>query len=260
VTLVPTAAELIRARRAGDHPPILSVGLMAANLARIDAQIADVVAAGVEMVHVDVMDGHFCGPLTVGPTVIRALPSSVVKDVHLLIDDPMSTIESYLDAGADMVTFHVEAARQPRAVLRRIAAGPRSRERQDAVLRGVALNPSTPLEVVEPLLGDLDYILLLAIDPGWPGQSFAPSTVRRLERLRRLVAEAEVEVVIGIDGGVTRDNLVMLAGLGPDVVVSGSAIFDGTSAASNVRSALGILAGSGRPTPAPGRTAQADGQ
>jgi ribulose-phosphate 3-epimerase len=236
------AQDLLRARLAGAHPPILSVGLMAADPGHLARDLDAVGRAGIEMVHVDVMDGRFCRPVTVGPAFLRSIPDSMIKDVHLLVDDPAGAVESFVEAGADMVTFHVEAAPQPRAVLRRIGEGPRTRERRDPVVRGIAVNPSTPLEFLEPLLDGLDYILLLAIDPGWPGQSFAGTTQRRLERVRRMVEDAGVSIAVGIDGGVTAGNLGAVASLAPDVVVSGSAIFDGRDAPANVRTFLHELA------------------
>ena len=214
---------------------------MAADLGAVERDLATVAAAGIEMVHVDVMDGRFCGPITVGPAILRAIPTPLLSDIHLLVAEPSTAVDSFLDAGADMVTIHVEAGAQPRAVLRRIGQGSRTWEPRKRVLRGVAINPSTPVEFLEPLLDDVDYILLLAIDPGWTGQSFAPSTARRLERARRLVEEAGVDVAIGIDGGVTAANFAAVAALGADVVVSGSAIFDGRDAAANARSFLAEL-------------------
>jgi ribulose-phosphate 3-epimerase len=211
---------------------------MAANIGRLALELETIAGAGVEMVHVDVMDGRFCGPITVGPAFLRSIPGSILTDVHLLVDDPAAALEPFLEAGADMVTFHVEAASQPRALLRRIGQGPRTRDHSYPVLRGVALNPSTPLEFLEPLLDDLDYILLLAIDPGWPGQSFASTTGRRLERVRRLVEDAGVHIAVGIDGGVTGKNFVAVASLQPDVIVSGSAIFDGPDPSANARAFL----------------------
>jgi ribulose-phosphate 3-epimerase len=218
--------------------------MMTAALGHLGAEVAAVIDAGAEMIHFDVMDGHFAGPLTVGPAFISAVDSRVLKDVHLMVDDPASGIERYVDAGADLLTFHVEAARQSRAVLRRIAEAARSRESERPITRGVALNPSTPLEVVEPLLGDLDYVLVLAVDPGYSGQIFAPSTPGRVERLRRMVESAGVHVAIGVDGGITRDNLPKVAALAPDVIVAGSAIFDGEDAPGNTRQVLALLSDS----------------
>lgn len=237
------ALDLLRERRDRARGPVLSVGLTAAHPGHLAADLASIRDAGVEMVHVDVMDGVFAGPLTVGPNILQAIPDGLASDVHLMVHDPLASVEAFLEAGADLLTFHVESVVQARPVLRRIAEGPRRRERAGPVGRGIALNPSTPLEAVEPLLEEVDYVLLLAVDPGWPGGGFAPATARRIARVREIVAQLGLPVTVGIDGAVTRRNLPDVAALGPDVVVSGSAVFVGQDAPGNARDFLAVLAG-----------------
>jgi len=213
--------------------PRLTVGMITADLLRLGDELAVLEAAGVELVHVDVMDGVFCPMLTVGPPVIKAMRTGLIKDAHLMIDDPLATIDQYVAAGADMITFHVEGPRQPHRVLQVLASAVNTNDPDRGIIRGVAINPSTPLAVLEPLLGDVDYVLILAVNPGWGGQEFIASTEHRLEQARRLIERSGCEILLGVDGGVTRANIEHVAGLGADIIVSGSAIFDGRDAAAN---------------------------
>jgi ribulose-phosphate 3-epimerase len=206
--------------------PILSVGITSADLGHLSDELALLERGGVRLVHIDVMDGVFCPMMTVGPPFLKAMRTSLLKDVHLLIDDPLPKVEWFVDAGADVITFHVESAPQPHRVLHVLG--------QAGVARGVALNPSTPVDAMEPLLDALEYVLILAIDPGWGGQAFLDGTARRLDRARELIERSGRRIVLGVDGGVTRDNAAHVAGLGADVIVSGSAVFDGGDAAANL--------------------------
>jgi ribulose-phosphate 3-epimerase len=183
-------------------------------------------SAAADYVHIDVMDGCFCPQLTVGPPVIGALRTRLRKDVHLMIEDPLDKVGAYVDAGADMLTFHVEATRHPHRVLQALGS---------AVTRGIALNPGTPVEVVEPLLDDVELVLVLAVNPGWGGQRFAANTQRRVAAVRELVDRNKSSVMVGVDGGVTRDNIRSIAAMGVDLIVAGSAVFDGGDAIANLR-------------------------
>ena len=224
--------------------PRLSVGILTANLLALGSELDRLAATGVELVHIDVMDGVFCPQMTVGPPIVAAMRTGLLKDVHLMIDDPLGKVETYVAAGADMITFHLEGARQPHRVLQSLARVTTLRDPARRVIRGVGLNPSTPVEAVEPLLGDLEYVLVLAINPGWGGQSFLPSTEARLDRVRRLIDDSGRPVLLGVDGGVTRANIEHVASLGADIIVSGSAIFDGEDVAANTAFMLdGIRAG-----------------
>jgi ribulose-phosphate 3-epimerase len=236
--------------RAFDHlaegGPRLTVGMLTADLAHLGDEMAILERAGVELVHVDVMDGVFCPMLTVGPPIVASIRTPILKDVHLMIDDPLSKIDAFVAAGADCITFHVEGSAQPHRVLHALGSATNANDPDRGIVRGVAVNPSTPIEVVEPLLDDLEYVLVLAVDPGWGGQAFQPATERRLERARRLIASTGRRILLGVDGGVTRDNIARIAALGVDVVVSGSAIFDGRAAGDNAAAMLGLV-GSAHP-------------
>jgi ribulose-phosphate 3-epimerase len=193
----------------------LSAGILGADLLHLGDDLDRLEVAGVRMLHVDVMDGVFCPQMTVGPAFVAALAERFPVDVHLMIDEPLDKVEAYVEAGAHIVTFHVEATRHPHRVLQRLAGR--------GVMRGVALNPGTPIGALEPLLDELELVLLLAVNPGWSGQSFIPSAASRVAAVREIIADREV--LVGIDGGVTRENAAEVAALGVDVVVAGSALY-----------------------------------
>src|SRR5262249_22212212 len=150
--------------------------------------------AGATVVHIDVMDAVFCPQLTVGPPIIKVIPDSFVKDCHLMIDDPLSKVEAYVAVGAGIITCHVESTRHPHRLLQALS--------DTGVVRGIALNPGTPLEMLAPLINDLELILLLAINPGWSGQTFLPGTERRIADARKLIGNRDI--ILGVDGGVTK--------------------------------------------------------
>lgn len=220
-----------------DHGPSLSVGILSADLLRLGDELGALDEAGVELVHVDVMDGVFCPHTTVGPPVVKALPNRFVKDVHLMVDEPLQKVHAYVEAGAGILVFHVESTRHPHRVLQSLAG--------TGLVRGVALNPGTPVETVTPLLDELELVLLLGVNPGWGGQSFIRSTEGRVGELRTLVEGREI--AIGVDGGITKSNAEQIASLGVDILVTGSAIYDGAEPANNAREMLeSISRGRGR--------------
>jgi len=235
-------------RLASGPRPWLSVGAISADLLHLGRELDTLGSAGVELLHVDVMDGVFCPQLTVGTTFVKALRTPLLKDVHLMITDPLSKVAAFVDAGADLITFHVEGAFQPLQVLQVLAAATNANDPERGLIKGVALNPSTTVEALEPLLDAVDYVLVLAINPGWSGQRFLAATARRLETCRRLIADSGRQIVLGVDGGVTFDNVAAVAALGPDVIVSGSAIFDGGDPALNARRMMATMREAAPPT------------
>lgn len=221
------AADELAVRLGGDAPH-LSIGILTADLGHLADELVLLESAGMTMVHTDVMDGIWCPMLTVGPPFVAAQRTRLLKDVHLMIEEPLEKVGQFVRAGADLITFQVESASNPRRVLRILADAQNENDASRGIIRGIAVNPGTPLEVVEPLLPDLEYVLLLAIDPGWSGQRFSPSTPARVDRLRAMIRASGRRLLIGIDGGVTKGNIAEVAVLGVDIVVSGSAVFDGT--------------------------------
>jgi len=210
---------------------------MTADWMRMGDELRRIEDAGADFVHIDVMDGCFCPQLTVGPPVIAALKTRLRKDVHLMIDEPLEKVRAYVEAGAAMLTFHVESTRHPHRVLQALGT---------SVARGVALNPGTSAGAIEPLLDDVEVVLVLAVDPGWGGQRFAPGTERKLEAVKALIDRSGRPVMLAVDGGVTRENAGSIAAMGVDLIVAGSAVFDGGDAAANLGS---LLAGVGKGTP-----------
>jgi len=225
-----TAFNILR-----ESSPVVSVGILTADLLSLGSELALLERCGVKVVHVDVMDGCFCPMMTVGPPFIKALKTPLLKDVHLMIDEPLNKVADYVAAGADIVTIHPEACSHVHRVLQQMRTMKNANDPERGVVRGLGLNPGTPLEVLEPLLDELELILLLAVNPGWGGQRFIPATKRRVEKAKRLIAGVGREILLGVDGGITRDNVAEVAALGVDLIVTGSAVFDGKAVEANAR-------------------------
>ena len=222
--------------------PTVSVGTLTADLMNLGAELELLEQAGVGIVHVDVMDGCFCPQMTVGPAYVKGLRTPLLKDVHLMIREPLDKLDAYAAAGADILTVHVEAAVHIHRVLQRLGSLENTNRPGEDIVRGVALDPGTPLEWLEPLLDEIDVVTILAIDPGLSGQKFAPATLDRVARTKEMVAAAGKEILVCVDGGVTRDNIAGIAAAGADLVVTGSAVFDGKAAETNARFVLAAVA------------------
>ena len=207
---------------------------LGADLARLDG-------TGVALLHFDVMDGCFTPMMTFGPPLVKAVRTPLLKDVHLMIDEPLEKLGDYVAGGADVVTVHAESCTHIHRVLQRLGTMENANDPARGIVRGVALNPGTPIAVLEPLLDELDLVHLLAINPGWGGQKFLPATMGRIADVRRLLARAGRRILLGGDGGITRENVGTLAGSGVDLVVTGSAVFDGKAPAENARAMLAAL-------------------
>jgi ribulose-phosphate 3-epimerase len=212
--------------------PQISVGVLTADWMSLGSQLQSIETAGVRMLHFDVMDGCFCPMLTIGAPVVAGLKTPLLKDVHLMIDEPLDKVDSFVAAGADIVTVHVESTRHIHRVLQALGRMTNVNDANRGIVRGVALNPGTPLESVDPLLDDVEMIFLLAVNPGWVGQKFIPATRERFEKLKQKVGD---KVLITVDGGITRENIAEVARWGADIIVTGSAVFDGRAPLENAR-------------------------
>ncbi len=215
--------------------PAISVGILSADLMHLSSELALLEGTGVKAVHFDVMDGRFVPMMTTGPVFIKAVKTSLLKDVHLMIQDPQVSVKEYVQAGADIVTVHVESCKDIRPLLRELGTMENKNDPDRGLIRGVALNPGTPLKVLEPLLDDIEMIVVLGVDPAVKGQAFNDSTGSRFAQVKEMVTAVKKETLLCIDGGVKRDNISAIAQLGADLVVSGSAIFDGKAPLENAR-------------------------
>ena len=211
--------------------PALSAGVLTADLTRLGAELEHL-RGKAAWAHVDVMDGAFCPQLTVGPAFVAAVASTGIPvDAHLMVEEPRRMLAEVAAAGAAVITVHAEATRHLHRTMTEmttLAGEARS------FLRGVALNPGTPVCAVEPVLGLADLVLVLAVSPGWSGQEPAPGTRQRVEQVRELARRTGADVLVGVDGGVTIANAAEVASWGIDVIVSGSAIFDRVDPARNL--------------------------
>lgn len=213
----------------------IAPSILSADFARLAQEIARVGEAGAGRFHLDVMDGHYVDNLTFGPMVVEAVRRSteLVLDVHLMIEDADRWIEAFAKAGADMIAIHPEALYHPHRTI-----GDIKRRGKKA---GIALNPSTPLVMVEEILPDVDYVIVMSVNPGWGGQEFIPGSFERVRRLRSLIESLELTVEIEIDGGMDLDNLQQAAQAGVDVAVAGSAIFKADDPAAKLRQMLALI-------------------
>jgi len=227
---VSTTLDILR-----QSTPVVSVGILTADLLALGSELALLERSGVKVVHADVMDGCFCPMMTVGPPFIKAFKTPLLRDVHLMIDEPLNKVADYVAAGADIITIHPEACSHVHRVLQQLRLMKNANDPERGIVRGVGLNPGTPLEVLEPLLDELELILILAVNPGWSGQKFIASTQGRVEKAKRMIAASGREILLGVDGGITRDNIAEVSALGVDLIVTGSAVFDGKAAEANAK-------------------------
>jgi ribulose-phosphate 3-epimerase len=227
--------------------PRLSAGVLTADLTRLGAEL-EILRAAACWAHVDVMDGVFCPQLTVGPAFVAAAASTGIPvDAHLMIEEPRRLLADFVAAGASVVTVHAEATRHLHRTLQELTA--LAGQQGTGVLRGVAISPGTPVQAIEPVLELVDLVLVLAVDPGWPGQAPAANTRRRVSAVRELADRLGLAVRVGIDGGLTVANAAEIAGWGADLVVSGSAIYDGADPAGNLGRLLAQLGGAPASSP-----------
>jgi ribulose-phosphate 3-epimerase len=198
---------------------VLAPSILSADFARLGAEVKEVEAGGAALIHVDVMDGHFVPNITIGPAVTSALRkvTQLPLDCHLMISRPDLYVDAFVDAGADMVSVHVEAATHLHRCVTHI--------QEQGAKAGVVLNPSTPLSALDEILEQADYVLLMSVNPGFGGQGMIESVLRKARALRERIDSLDLDTRIEIDGGVTEENLDRIADTGVDMIVAGSAVF-----------------------------------
>lgn len=217
---------------------LIAPSILSADFSRLGEEIEAVVEGGADVIHVDVMDGHFVPNITIGPLVVKAARKVTDKplDVHLMISDADSYIDQFIDAGADWITVHVEACTHLQRTLSYI--------RQQGLLAGAVLNPATPLESLEFVLDDLDLVMLMTVNPGFGGQSFIPATLEKIRRLKAMIDSRGLEVGIEVDGGIGPQTIAAASAAGANIFVAGSAVYTSESYQKTITE-LRSLAGAG---------------
>lgn len=198
----------------------LAPSILSADFARLGEQIAEATKAGADYIHIDVMDGHFVPNITIGTPVVASLRSwtHLPLDVHLMIEQPERYISRFADSGADIITVHVEACPHLHRTIQVI--------KELGVKAGVALNPASPLSMVDEIMPQVDLILIMSVDPGFGGQAFIPETLEKISRLRRMLDSRKVDAELEVDGGITINNASSIVKAGGRVLVVGTSVFN----------------------------------
>jgi ribulose-phosphate 3-epimerase len=211
---------------------LIAPSILSADFARLGEQLAQAERGGAGVIHVDVMDGHFVPNLTLGPVVVKAVRRStrLPIDTHLMIESPERYIDAFVAAGANWVSVHVEIVTHLQRVIAHIKGkGARA---------GVVLNPATPIGTLEEILPEVDYVLVMSVNPGFGGQSFIPGSVDKIRRLRKTIDERGLSVQIEVDGGIDARTGPQVVGAGASVLVAGSSVFDGGDPEAGVKRLL----------------------
>ena len=207
----------------------IAPSLLSADFSRLQEELKMLTQAGADIVHLDIMDGHFVPNLTFGPSVIKALRphSDLVFDAHLMVEQPSDYIEPLDEAGCDMISFHYETEPHADRVVQLI--------KKHDMKAGMVLNPSTPVEVLQDILPALDFVLLMSVNPGFGGQKFIPYVTAKVKRLAELIERTKSSAAIEIDGGVGPQNAAALIAAGANILVAGSAVFNSADRAEMIR-------------------------
>jgi len=200
---------------------LLAPSILSADFSELGAALAEIRAKGGDWVHIDVMDGHFVPNLTLGPPVIQALrsKSDLPFDVHLMVDNPATMVDSFIEAGADWITFHIEAETHAHRLAQKIRAAGRK--------AGICIVPSTPVSAIQEMLPFVDLVLVMTVNPGFGGQSIIPECLDKVRLLKKIKQERNLSYIVSVDGGVNRETIDAVLDAGTDVLVSGSAFFSG---------------------------------
>jgi ribulose-phosphate 3-epimerase len=207
----------------------ISPSILSADFSRLGEEIKDAEKAGADLIHVDVMDGHFVPNITIGPLVVKAArkSASVPLDVHLMIEAPDNYIKEFAESGADIITVHEEASVHLHRTIQNI--------RECGVKAGVSLNPATPVSNIEFILPYIDMVLVMSVNPGFGGQKFIPEALSKIEALKNIIVERKLKIDIEVDGGVNTDNVADVVRAGADIVVMGSAFYNSDNYAETVK-------------------------
>ena len=215
----------------------IAPSILSADFGRLGEEILAAEKAGADWIHIDVMDGHFVPNITIGPGPVKWLRkiTRLPFDVHLMISNPELYIKSFAEAGSDIITVHVETDSHLKRTIAQI--------KERGVKEGVSLNPATPLAQIEPILKDVDLLLVMSVNPGFGGQKFIESVLPKIEQARKMVNAVSPDVTIEVDGGITLDNIRLVAEAGADVMVSGAAIFGSGDYAHTIRAMKALIGG-----------------
>lgn len=199
---------------------LIAPSILSADFSCLSEQVAKAAEGGADLLHVDVMDGNFVPNITIGPLVVEALRRSInlPLDVHLMIDSPEKYIDQFIEAGASWISFHVEATNHAHRLIQKIQEYP-------GVKAGMAINPATPVTYLNYVLEDLDFVVIMSVNPGFGGQKFIPSSLDKIEVVRHMIDSRGLDVKIEVDGGVSAANADKVVLRGAEVLVAGSAVF-----------------------------------
>lgn len=197
----------------------ISPSVLACDLANLEAEVRDIELAGADMVHLDVMDGMFVTNISFGLPVIKSLrgKSNMIFDVHLMIEAPERYAERFIEVGADILTFHLEASKEPRQLLSDI--------RSEGVMAGISIKPATPVEEVYPYLSDCDMVLVMTVEPGYGGQALIPEALEKARKIKAEIEKRGLNTLIQVDGGINAENASLAKDAGADILVAGSSVF-----------------------------------
>ncbi len=207
----------------------IAPSILSADFSKLGEEVAAAEKAGADLIHVDVMDGHFVPNITIGPLVVRSVKkiASIPLDVHLMIDDPDKYIKAFADSGADIITVHEEASKHLHRTLQNI--------KESGVKVGVSINPATPVSHLEIVLPYVDLVLIMSVNPGFGGQKFIPEALAKIKQLKNIINKHKYKIEIEVDGGVTVDNVAEVHRTGADIVVMGNAFYNSKDYAETVR-------------------------